>query len=164
MVTQMSFVSSLVGSDLHLSTLRFSACGILRSSVELSVLRSVSVGSRRSVLCTWGRNGGEFWVWEGKGRVFVWCGGDESEKSSLGESGSERRPAKMAYSGVQRIERAQEATKRRAMARGSRKLYSQSLLVSLQERIKQNHWVPALEVCFHHSLLPRVSKYISYLL
>ncbi|KAG0583457.1 hypothetical protein KC19_3G137500 [Ceratodon purpureus] len=145
----MTLVSSLVVSDSHpmsFSKLGFSGSGVFGSDVELCSVRFVGGVSSRSVLLKRDRDGGEMWVWKGRGGVLVRCGGDEGSDSSVGEAGSKRRPARTDYSGAQRIERAQEATKRRALARGSRKLYTRSLLVSLHERIKQNHWVPALEV------------------
>lgn len=120
----MNSVSSLVASD-------FAGCGVL--GVELESLRSVSLGS--SGLRKWDGSG-EFWVRKRRGGFVVRCGGDE-------RSGSNSQPAR---TGAQRIERAQEATKRRAATRASRKLYSRPLLTSLHARINQNHWVSALEV------------------
>jgi hypothetical protein len=130
----MNSVSSLVASD-------FAGCGVL--SVELESLRSVSLGS--SGLRKWD-GGGEFWVRKRRGGFVVRCGGDE-------RSGSKSR------TGAQRIERAQEATKRRAATRASRKLYSRPLLTSLHARINQNHWVSALEVRLSSQTVSYVSKF-----
>lgn len=131
---------SSVASEVHLMSspiLISSRYGTLRSSLGF---HSANAVPRRSEL---------LWPWKTtttttrRGRV-IRCAMDESTAPDyrLRESGTKRRN----YSGPQRIERAQEATKRKALAKTSRKLVIRPLLLALHERIRQNQWPPALEV------------------
>ncbi|XP_073385702.1 uncharacterized protein [Physcomitrium patens] len=74
----------------------------------------------------------------------VRCGSEETPNSILQEAGSKRRAARTADTVVMRIERSNEATERRALAKGSKRLYPRALLESLDVRIKQNEWESAL--------------------
>lgn len=85
------------------------------------------------------RKGSEWWPWRGS---VVRCGG-EKPPDSTSEPGTSQRPA---YTGSQRIERALEASKRRAANRSTRTVASRPLIASLNERIRQNQWLPALRV------------------
>ncbi|XP_024358535.1 uncharacterized protein [Physcomitrium patens] len=76
----------------------------------------------------------------------VRCGSEETPNSILQEAGSKRRAARTADTVVMRIERSNEATERRALAKGSKRLYPRALLESLDVRIKQNEWESALRV------------------
>lgn len=141
----MSSASLPVFSELHpmsspiLGSTRY---GSLSSCTELGFFRSASIISSKSAL----RKGDELWPSKARRGSFIRCGVDGTPDSSLQGPGTKRRISKTAYSGAQRIERAQEATNRRALAKGSRKLSSRPLLISLHERIRQNQWVPALKV------------------
>lgn len=147
MVSQLNFVPPLLVSDLCLTA-------FLQPGTEIHCygrgISAFDVGMRRFIsgdvisntllgyglcICRERRRGGS-----------VRCGSEETPNSILQEAGSKRRAARTADTVVMRIERSNEATERRALAKGSKRLYPRALLESLDVRIKQNEWESALRV------------------
>ncbi|XP_024383422.1 uncharacterized protein [Physcomitrium patens] len=152
-VDQMSLVSLPLGlPDVGLVSslkLGFSAhcgsCGISGWSEGLVLSRAVSTISNKGALLEQGRTDDGLRIWWKRGQS-ARCAGKENPRFISRGAVGKRRPTRTVGSVVERIERTQEATERRASGEESRREYPYSLLRSLDERIRQNQWQPALRV------------------